>query len=277
MALGNREPGTGSPELASAFPTPGSRIPVLVVEQELIERTLALVGGQPITLSDARAAVVFGLVERRAAVRSDIPAVTGLLVDRELILREVQRYAPPAPADAAVDARLDEIRKRFRRRGRLHARPGSARLYRGAAARVDPRRLADAWPTSRSDSRRRARRPIPKISSAYARSRAEFETAGHDVRAGGAGVRERLIAARRAELIADWLSDLRRRTDVVILILRLQIQISDRICRLQIVDSQSSQVRNRIWINVSEERRSSSPLLNSEWLTIGASALRRVR
>ena len=33
---------------------------VLVVQPELIERTLALVGGQPITLSDARAAVAFG-------------------------------------------------------------------------------------------------------------------------------------------------------------------------------------------------------------------------
>ena len=88
------------------LPAPGSG---LVVEQELIERTLAIVGGQPITLSDARAAVVFGLVtgERPS---DDIPAITGLLVDRELILREVQRYAPPAPADAAVDARLDEIR-----------------------------------------------------------------------------------------------------------------------------------------------------------------------
>ena len=29
------------------------------------------------------------------------------------MLREVQRYAPAAPAESAVDARLDEIRKRF--------------------------------------------------------------------------------------------------------------------------------------------------------------------
>jgi hypothetical protein len=30
-------------------------------------------------------------------------------------------------------------------------------------------------------------------------------------------IRDRLIASRRRELIADWVADLRRRTDVVIL------------------------------------------------------------
>ena len=30
-------------------------------------------------------------------------------------------------------------------------------------------------------------------------------------------VRDRLIASRRRELIVDWVSDLRRRTDVVVL------------------------------------------------------------
>ena len=76
---------------------------------DLIERTLAIVGTQVITLSDARAAVRLALV---AADRSADPvSVTQLLVDRELILREVQRYAPPTPSESAVDARLEEIGK----------------------------------------------------------------------------------------------------------------------------------------------------------------------
>jgi putative CocE/NonD family hydrolase len=56
-----------------------------------------------------------------------------------------------------------------------------------------------------------------EISSAYARSRAEFEAAGTTFEQAAPVIRERLIAARRAELVDDWLADLRRRTDVVIL------------------------------------------------------------
>ena len=186
-----------------------------MVEQELIERTLALVGGQPITLSDARAAVVFGLVTgERPSV--DIPAITGLLVDRELILREVQRYAPPAPADAAVDARLDEIRSRFRdaagfrRALDLH---GFTEVRLRAWIRDDLRTVAYL-------AQRFASASMPtdtEISSTYARSRAEFEATGTTFEQATPVIRERLISARRAELIDDWLSDLRRRTDVVIL------------------------------------------------------------
>jgi hypothetical protein len=211
IALGNRQPGTGSPELANAFPAPGSRLPALVVEQELIE----LVGGQPITLSDARAAVAFGLVsvERPS---DDVAAITGLLVDRELILREVQRYAPPAPTDAAVNARLDEVRTRFSdaagftRALDLHGF-SEARLR--AWLRDDLRTVAYL-------AQRFASASTPtdtEISSAYVRSRAEFDAAGTTFEQAAPMLRERLITARRAELIDDWLSDLRRRTEVVII------------------------------------------------------------
>jgi len=76
---------------------------------ELIERTLAIVGLQVITLSDARVAIRLGLVDVDRA--TDPMAVTQLLVDRELVLREVQRYAPPVPPESAVEARIDEIAK----------------------------------------------------------------------------------------------------------------------------------------------------------------------
>ena len=56
-----------------------------------------------------------------------------------------------------------------------------------------------------------------EVSAAYTRQRAEFDKAGLTFEQAAPIVRERLIAARRAELLADWLSELRRRTDVVIL------------------------------------------------------------
>lgn len=55
-----------------------------------------------------------------------------------------------------------------------------------------------------------------EIAQAYARARAEFDKAGQTFEQAAPIIRDRLVASRRAELIADWVSDLRRRTDVVI-------------------------------------------------------------
>lgn len=195
-------PGTGSRESGAG-------------SQQLIERTLALVGGQPITLNDARAATAFGLVPAERS-REDIPFVTALLVDRELMLREVQRYAPPAPAESAVDARLDDVRQRF---------PTAAAFTRALDVHGFTEVRLRAW--LRDDLRtvaylaqRFASASTPTdadIAAAYARSRAEFEKTGTTLEQATPQIRERLVVARRAELISDWLSDLRRRTDVVIL------------------------------------------------------------
>ncbi len=73
---------------------------------------MAIVGGQAVTLSDARAAITFKLVDVGGSVDPEQTA-TARLVDRELMLREVRRYAPPAPTEAAIEARLGEIRKAF--------------------------------------------------------------------------------------------------------------------------------------------------------------------
>jgi hypothetical protein len=56
-----------------------------------------------------------------------------------------------------------------------------------------------------------------EVSAAYTRQRAEFDKAGLTFEQAAPIVRERLIEARRGELIVDWVADLRRRTDVVII------------------------------------------------------------
>jgi len=188
---------------------------VLLAQPELIERTLALVGGQPITLSDARAAVVFGLVAVDPP-SEDIPAITGRLVDRELILREVQRYAPPAPTEAAVDARLDEVRARF---GEAAGFTRALDVHGFTEARLRAW-IRDDLRTVAYLAQRFASASVPtdtEISTAYARSRAQFDAAGTSFEQATPVIRDRLISARRAELIDDWVGDLRRRTDVVIL------------------------------------------------------------
>ena len=202
--------------LANAFAAPGSALPARGITQpELIERTLALVGGQAITLSDARAAMALGLIERPTGA-DPIAGATTLLVDRELVLREVQRYAPPAPEETIVNARLDDIRKRFPSTGAL-AQLLQAHAFTEARLRAW---LRDDLRTQAYLAQRFASASLPsdtEVSAAYNRQRAEFEKAGQTFEQAAPLVRERLIASRRAELLADWLLELRRRTDVVIL------------------------------------------------------------
>lgn len=187
----------------------------LASQPDLIERTLALVGGQAITLSDARAAIALGLVEI-AKPADPIPDVTSQLVDRELVLREVQRYAPPPPSEAAVDAKLDEIRQRVAEPGalaRVLDQHGFTDARLRAWVRDDLR--AQAYLAQRFAS---ASTPTDaEIAAAYTQQKAVFDKAGLTFEQASPMIRDRLIASRRRELITDWVSDLRRRTDVIIL------------------------------------------------------------
>jgi len=187
----------------------------LLLQPQLLDRTLALVGGQPITLSDARAAIALGLVEADRSA-DPIPGVVGRLVDRELVLREVQRYSPPAPAESAVTAKLEEIHQHFSNAAALADvldRFGFAETRLVAWVRDDLR--TQAYLAQRFAS---ASAPTDaEIAAAYNAARAEFESRNQTFEQAMPILRERMTSSRRNELIADWLSDLRRRTEVVIL------------------------------------------------------------
>jgi hypothetical protein len=182
----------------------------LAQQPELLDRTVALVGGQAITLSDVRAAMALGLV---GDGKGSIAEVTAQLVDRELILREVQRYAPAPPEASAVEARLEQIRRK------VGAPLGPVLEPFGF---TEPRLRAWVRDDLRTQTylvQRFASATLPgdaEVSAAYMRQRAEFDKAGLTFEQAAPMVRERLVDARRRELVVDWLSDLRRRTDVVI-------------------------------------------------------------
>lgn len=150
---------------------------VLVIglsQPELIDRTLAIVGGQAITLSDVRGALALGLIETPPAT-DVIAAATRALIERMLVLREVDRYAPPEPPETAVDDRVRAIEARFSAREAFQAALAAAAL---------------------SDSSLRA----------WARD---------DVRMSAYLDQRFTDPEKRADSIADWIADLRRRTRVV--------------------------------------------------------------
>ena len=83
-----------------------------VARAETIDRVLAVAGGQVILLSDVMAALELGLVSDDGAA-DRVGAALAKLINRDLVLVEANRYAPPEPADADVDKEMAAVRARF--------------------------------------------------------------------------------------------------------------------------------------------------------------------
>jgi len=180
---------------------------------ELIERTLAIVGNQVITLSDVRTAMALGLVPPSKEA-DPVVGATERLVDRLLVLREVQRYAPPEPTEANVEEQVSAVRGRFATPALL-----AQALEAGGFTEVSVR----AW--MRDDLRiasylnqRFAAAGVPgdeEVASYFAAHRDEFDRSQTTLEAATPIIRERVSSERRSELIDDWIADLRRRTPVL--------------------------------------------------------------
>src|SRR6478672_10204708 len=84
--------------------------PPLVAGAEIIDRILAVVGGELIMLSDADLARRLALVPAPASDQNPTRTALDALIDRQLELVEVNRYLPPEPADAAIQARVAQVR-----------------------------------------------------------------------------------------------------------------------------------------------------------------------
>jgi hypothetical protein len=185
---------------------------------QLIDRVLAVVAGEPVTLSDVMAAERFGLTP--AAAPNADPVQNGLnaLIDRQLQLIEVNRYVPPEPLESEITARLDMVRGRF------------------ASTDAFDRALKETGVTL-PQLRSRIRDDIridsylqQRFGASYQPSEEEvvryFRTHESDFSRNGLllpyaevrdAVRQRLAAERMSVLVRDWVAGLRRRADVTIL------------------------------------------------------------
>jgi len=188
------------------------------VRAEIIERILAVVGGELIMLSDAMAAIRFGLVERPEGSGDPVEAALDALIDRQLQLVEVNRYLPPEPTDAAIEARVAEIRAGF---------PDEA-AYDAAfdETGMTPERLRSRVRDTLRITSYRAQRfaaamqPTEEDLLRYYRFNEEAFTKDgvlqpfEEVRE---QLRVRVGSERTDALVRDWLATLRRRADVQVL------------------------------------------------------------
>jgi hypothetical protein len=80
---------------------------------DVIDRIMAVVGGQPITLSDVNAALQFRVVDVPAGTPDPLKYALDRLIERTLTLLEVERFQPPEPDPIEITMRMDEIERRF--------------------------------------------------------------------------------------------------------------------------------------------------------------------
>jgi hypothetical protein len=187
--------------------------PDAVHGEEIIDRMLAVVAGDLIMLSDVMAAVEFGLVPRASG--PDVTrAVLTQLIDRSLMLAEVERYAPPEPATAAVDRELQAVRDRF----------PSTDAFNSALSRygIKETHLRE---TLRANLRLRAYLeqrftvvgPSDEEIAAYYREHPDlFRRAGRlaSLDEARADIVQMLAFERRQTMVDEWLAGLRRRAAI---------------------------------------------------------------
>jgi hypothetical protein len=181
---------------------------------EIIDRILAVVDGAIIMQSDVAAAVRLSMVPATSAA-DPIPAALDALIERRLILEEVDRYAPPDPADADIDRRVSEIRTR------TGARFDTVLLESGLSVEQLRRQVRDDLRIeSYLQQRFGAMQPSDdEIAQYYREHQAAFTRDGTvaPLDAVRERVRGALIADRRSATIRDWITGLRRRANVNVL------------------------------------------------------------
>jgi hypothetical protein len=185
---------------------------------EIIDRILAVVGGEPIMQSDAIAALRFGIIEVPAETADPLRAAVDVLIDRRLQLTEVNRYLPPEPTREQLDARMAAIRARFASQAAFDAALAEGGLtLEQLTGRVRETLRIESYRNQRFNV---ALQPTEdELVKYYREHEPLFTVQGqvkpfNDVRE---DVRQRVLAERTDSLIRGWIDGLRRRTDVSIL------------------------------------------------------------
>ena len=182
---------------------------------EVIDRILAVVNRELITLSDVAAAIRLGLVSVPQQGSDPTRAVLDALIDRQLELGEANRYQPPEPAESQIQARMEAVRSRF-------STPAAFAQALANSGVSEDQLMLRLREDLRIESYLNQRFGVPRPASDqelidyYRAHTADFSTASGvrpfaEVRE---QIRARLSTLQRASLVADWLTSLKRRTEI---------------------------------------------------------------
>ena len=186
---------------------------------EVIDRILATVGGSLVLQSDAVAAVRLGFVTPPAKV-DPLQWTLDRLIERRLMLIEVDRFGPTEPALGRIDAGVQAIDERIGSGAQLET------ILRETGMTVDQLRLYvrdDLRIESYIQQRFGATfQPSEDEIVAYYRDNPDAFTREGRVLTfaeARAGARAALLAQRREAAVREWVAGLRRRTEVNVLYL----------------------------------------------------------
>lgn len=183
-----------------------------VSAQQLLDRVLARIGTEAITQTDVQALVEFGLIDARSATE---PAAVQQAIDRHLTLNEVARFPPSEPPAADVEQQLAAMKARVGDRldGVMRATGLDEDRLRGLAR--DTLRIRSyvqqRFGINVQVGEDEARKYFEEHRDEFTRNGKPlaFEEAAADAR-------QRAAAVRIQGAIAQWLQDLRGRSDVVL-------------------------------------------------------------
>lgn len=178
--------------------------------QQLLDRVVARVDGYAVTLSDVRAAVGLGIVAA-ATEEAGVDAV----VERQLVLAEVARFAPPEPAPDAIDREV--MRLRTNAGARLPALMAATGLDESRIREIARDNLrVEAYLNQRFGAT--AQLTQEEVLQYYRIHPDEFTRDGRLMPFAEAEpeARQRAAAERRTAMIGQWHRDLRGRAEVVL-------------------------------------------------------------
>ena len=183
--------------------------------QEVLDRVLARVNAEAITLSDTRAAIALGIVERPEGV-DPIHSAVRQLIERRLILAEVARFAPPEPDSAVLNRQVNTLKTRVgsgEQLAALEKATGVGDTQIRELAREDLR--IQAYLNQRFGSSVQA---TDEEAAQYYRTHLdEFRVNGQlaPYEQVQPAARQKAATERRRAIIFQWMRELRQRADVV--------------------------------------------------------------
>jgi hypothetical protein len=182
--------------------------------QDLLDRVLARVNGQPITMSDTRAAIALGIVEQPKDVDPILSALRQL-VERRLVLDEVARFAPPEPDPASLEGQINALR------ARVGSPAAIAELEKTTGVGEEQiREIARDNLRIQSYLNQRFGSSVQvtdeDVAQYYRRHQDEFRVNGQlqPFAEAESIARQKAAAERRQAIIFQWMRDLRQRADV---------------------------------------------------------------
>ena len=179
--------------------------------QRVVDRVVARVGERAIFETEVRAALALGVIEARGNGDPQAAALDAM-IERQLMLAEIQRGTPPEPDAAALDAEVQ----------RLKAWAGDQLAAIMTRNGVDEARLQQlARDTLRIQLYLDTRFPLPSVSDSEAE--AFYKQHPEAFRRNGVlmpfaqaepAARDAAARERRESRITQWLAGLRKRADV---------------------------------------------------------------